>query len=355
MTFLMYCQYVYFRIGNAMKKSPFTNEFQLDVDNASALQHHLHATGRLLPNEQVEKLEVAGKGNMNMVLRATTSLRSLILKQSNPWVQKYPSVAAPIARINTEAAFYKVIRENETLRQFTPEIYWLDEQNHLLCMEDLGVSGDFSSIYAKGASLTKQEMVSIIKVVSELHRSFNENTGSIVFDNKEMRALNHQHIFQIPLQKDNGLELDYVISGLQSATDSFRKDQTLKSVSAELGDIYLNQTGTKLLHGDFYPGSWLKTESGLKMIDPEFCFMGPAEFELGVTVAHLKMAQQPDSIIKDLFVYYDFDTNFDRTLFSKFAGMEVIRRIIGLAQLPLELNLKERLDLLDEAYELMVN
>ncbi|MDP6909125.1 MAG: phosphotransferase, partial [Flavobacteriales bacterium] len=113
--------------------------------------------------------------------------------------------------------------------------------------------------------------------------------------------------------------------------------------------------GNKLLHGDFYPGSWLKTDSGFKMIDPEFCFMGPAEFELGVTVAHLKMAEQSESLIKDLFVYYHFDTKFDGTLFSKFAGMEIIRRIIGLAQLPLDLDLKERLDLLDEAYELVVN
>ena len=33
----------------------------------------------------------------------------------------------------------------------------------------------------------------------------------------------------------------------------------------------------------------------------------------------------------------------------------MIRRILGLAQLPLELDLKERLELLDEAYELVIN
>jgi len=55
-----------------------------------------------------------------------------------------------------------------------------------------------------------------------------------------------------------------------------------------------------------------------------------------------------------MFVYYHFDSRFDGGLFSKFAGIEVIRRIIGLAQLPLDLTLKERLDLLDEAYEWVV-
>jgi 5-methylthioribose kinase len=118
---------------------------------------------------------------------------------------------------------------------------------------------------------------------------------------------------------------------------------------------YLRPTGPKLLHGDYYPGSWLRTSKGFRMIDPEFAFFGLPEFELGVAVAHLKMAQQPDSLIKDLFVYYHFDSRFDGSLFSQFTGMEMIRRIIGLAQLPLQLDMNERLELLDEAYELVMN
>ena len=61
------------------------------------------------------------------------------------------------------------------------------------------------------------------------------------------------------------------------------------------------------------------------------------------------------SDLKDLFVYYHFDGRFDGSLMSKFAGIEIIRRLIGLAQLPLELSLEERLELLDSAYELVVN
>ena len=55
---------------------------------------------------------------------------------------------------------------------------------------------------------------------------------------------------------------------------------------AKVGDIYLSDDGGVLLHGDYYPGSWLKTDAGFRVIDPEFCFLGPPEFDLGVLAAH---------------------------------------------------------------------
>jgi len=330
-------------------------EFTLNTNDKKSLEHFLKTKGHLQANEQLEHIEIAGAGNMNYVLRATTSARSFILKQSKPWVQKYPSVAAPIGRIHIEEQFYQLVRSNETLRQYTPEIYWFDKKNHLLCMEDLGESSDFTSIYAKDAVFGKEDMAAMAKVVSALHSNFNSSTINAPIVNREIRVLNYAHIFNLPLNEANGFDLNQVVSGLQTATDKFRKDEKLKRIALELGDIYLNQQGEKLLHGDYYPGSWLKTKKGLRMIDPEFCFFGTPEFELGVTVAHLKMAQQSDNLIKDLFIYYHFDTKFDGGLFSRFSGIEMIRRLIGLAQLPLPLNLKERLNLLDEAYEFVVN
>jgi 5-methylthioribose kinase len=198
-------------------------------------------------------------------------------------------------------------------------------------------------------------MADIAKVVSELHFNFKDWSPETVITNTSLRRLNHHHIFEFPLQLDNGFDLDDVQLGLKDATKKIRSDNKLKSFANDLGDVYLAANGERLLHGDYYPGSWLKTDQGFRMIDPEFCYTGKPEFELGVVIAHLKMAQQPDSLIKDMFVYYHFDRQFDGSLFTKFAGIEVIRRILGLAQLPLDLTLKERLDLLDQAYEWVIN
>jgi 5-methylthioribose kinase len=325
----------------------------LNEDDPNRVDAFLQSVDFYAEGEKLERVSLAGDGNMNVVLRVETNTRSVILKQSRPWVNKYPDVEAPADRIYQENLFYEIVRQNEVLRKYTPEVYFFNQPNYILCLQDFGDASDFTDIYQKDLQLTKNEMADVSKTISELHFNFKDTPAEDRIENKALRTLNHQHIFVLPLEESNGFDLNLVMPGLQDKTAKFRTDATLKKLATELGELYLNGNGSKLLHGDYYPGSWLRTSDGVKMIDPEFCFTGSAEFELGVTMAHLKMAQQPDSLMKDLFVYYHFDEMFDGTLFSKFAGMEMIRRIIGLAQLPLDLSLAERLSLLDEAYELV--
>ena len=336
-------------------KSIFAPPFMLNEDEPKRVDGFLRSMDFYEDNEKFERVSLAGDGNMNVVLRVETNQRSFILKQSRPWVNKYPDVQAPASRIYREQLFYDIVRNNEILMEHTPEIYFFNESNFTLCMQDFGTAQDFTDVYQKGQEIEKSDMAVIAKVISELHYNFKDNPKSGRIENKELRTINHQHIFELPLSESNGFDLNMILPGLQEKTARFRKDNALKKMSTELGNLYLSGEGNKLLHGDYYPGSWLKTNDGFKMIDPEFCFTGMPEFELGITVAHLKMSQQPDALMKDLFVYYHFDDQFDGSLFSKFAGIEIIRRIIGLAQLPLDLSLGERLTLLDEAYELVLN
>jgi len=326
-----------------------SSAFYLDVSNSDALQRFLREKGRLRANEHITALASAGEGNMNCTLRVTTDQGSFILKQARPYVVRFPQIPAPLDRIHREEEFYSIVRSDALLRQHTPEVLWSEREHYLLALEDLGHSTDFTSIYRKGVDVSKTDILSISKVLSELHYRFNVDTISERITNFEMRKLNHEHIFEVPLQLGDGPDLNAFCPGLQRATTSFRTDERLKAKARALGNIYLHEQGSTLIHGDYYPGSWLKTANGFRIIDPEFCFFGHPEFELGVAVAHLKMAQQPDSLIKDLFIYYHFDKRFDGSLFTRFAGMEVIRRLLGMAQLPLELDLFERLDLLEEA------
>ncbi len=91
-----------------------------------------------------------------------------------------------------------------------------------------------------------------------------------------------------------------------------------------------------LLHGDYYPGSWLAhPRKGVMIIDPEFAFVGPPEFDVGVLLAHLLMAgyEQPEIVMQ--LGNYCSPPRFSQLLAWAFAGMEVIRRLLGVAQLPL--------------------
>ena len=101
------------------------------------------------------------------------------------------------------------------------------------------------------------------------------------------------------------------------------------------------------MHGDYYPGSWLKTESGFRVIDPEFCFCGPREFELGVVAAHwIFCGSEVGSATIDR-VCDRYPKEASRKLLEGFTGAELVRRLIGVAQLPLDADLARRVEWLE--------
>ena len=164
--------------------------------------------------------------------------------------------------------------------------------------------------------------------------------------NLELRQLNHQHIFVLPFLEDNGFDLDSIQPGLQELAKPIKEDEALKQIISQLGEIYL-AAGTVLLHGDYYPGSWLQADENIYVIDPEFCFAGFAEFDLGVMAAHLIMATQDPTLLDQILEGYTLPK--DSNLVRQVAGTEILRRIIGLAQLPLERSLEEKASLLELA------
>lgn len=80
----------------------------LDQNNTKELTGYLRHTGLILPGETLTGAEKAGEGNMNYTLRIRTADRTFILKQARPYVEKYPSIPAPVERAGMEAAFFKV-------------------------------------------------------------------------------------------------------------------------------------------------------------------------------------------------------------------------------------------------------
>ncbi len=105
------------------------------------------------------------------------------------------------------------------------------------------------------------------------------------------------------------------------------------------------------MHGDFYPGSWLKTGNGLFVIDPEFCFAGPPEWDLGVFMAHTVLARQHPAMQSFLLDRYRSHHKPDLRLAYNFAGTEIFRRLAGLAQLPVVNDIDVKTDMLGLAFE----
>lgn len=339
---------------------------QLGVDRLDELQRFLHAEGWLPATRRIVQLASAGAGNMNTTLRVIFDEgSSLIVKQSLPFVAKYPHILAPDSRILSEVAFYRATSQVASLRSCMPALKFVCAAEHIAGFEDLGAASDMTDLYG-GARISDDTAVALLNWLSALHsatfysasdpasdpasESGTDSTSNSpgtrdLLANRQMRALNYAHIFSIPLTGDGAPELDAITPGLSEVALSLRSDHAYRARVAALGEQYLADDRS-LLHGDFYPGSWLRHSRGVKIIDAEFAFFGRPEFDLGVFMAHLLLAGYTQAQVQAWTTHYAAPQDFDDRLANAFAGIEIMRRLLGVAQLPLRADLATKSALL---------
>lgn len=318
----------------------------LTATDSAGIQAYLTSRAFLLAGESVKEVAPAGAGNMNVTLKVTTDQRVFVLKQSRPFVAKFPSIPAPIGRIKVERAYLAATEKNKRLAPWQPKVLDYDEANHTLLLEYLDGAIDMSGLYKDPSGLTGDMARQLGEYLTVLHRL--PVTGFP--ENNDLRALNHAHIFDLPFRPDNGFPLDDIFPGLGEIAKPYQNDEALRRAAAELGDIYLSN-GPTLVHGDFYPGSLMSRNGQVLIIDGEFAHPGRAEFDLGVLLAHLQLAGLTDT---GILAAYQPKVELDTNLMHRFQAVEVMRRLIGIAQLPVGLSLAEREHLLASAKSVLV-
>lgn len=324
----------------------------LEAGDAEGIDRVLHGLGWLEPDEHVERAEPAGEGNMNLTLRVKTGKRSFVLKQARPWVEKYPEIAAPWERSTVEQAFYARAAKIPGVAQRMPRLIAADTETRLLALEDLPGARDLSELYADPQTnpLDDEELGGLALYLARLHEGGSQATGPRV-ENRAMRELNHAHIYSVPLDPHNGLDLDMHEPGLGAAARTLMGDSAFCAAVRAQGERYLGR-GQSLLHGDFFPGSWLRTDVGLRIIDPEFSFPGEAEFDLGCAVAHfalMRLSAQTAGRFLDDYSRGLSAARVSQQELARNAAIEVMRRLIGVAQLPIPKSEGWRTDLLGAA------
>jgi len=315
----------------------------VDESRRDDVEHYLIERSWLSSSDLPITIATAGAGNMNVTLRIiAASGRTMIVKQGRPWVAKYPQIPAPIERTRVEAAFYDLASAFEIARMM-PALLHVDPDNHLLVLEDIGTQGDLTSIY-RGGALEPRTLTRLLDWLARLAEINVPADRRDTFANRAMRALNHEHIFQFPLRVDNGLDLDGITPGLHDAADALKRDRAYGDAVSSVGLCYLAD-GDTLVHGDYFPGSWLNAADGVRIIDPEFCFLGDPEFDCGVVAAHLLMAGAGGAALAQVSASVSA-RNLRAGLVHQYAGVEIMRRLIGVAQLPLSLDVAEKRALL---------
>lgn len=313
----------------------------LDSDDLGFLQRILARLDVIDSDTPVTAAEKAGEGNMNLTLRVRTPNDSVIVKQSRPWVEKYPQIEAPWDRAISEKRFYQAVSRIKGVEERMPELLAFDDDARVLVLEDLGPAADFTGVY-QGIPIGDDELRDLGAFAAALHTVEHRPTDDHLA-NRAMRKLNHQHIFVIPLQPggvaEMGLDLDDLEPGLADAASLTQTDDRFVEIALETGDRYLSD-GTRLVQGDYFPGSFLRTKTrGVFVIDPEFGYLGDPSFDLGVFIAHLALARQERVLAEtflDAYLASPDAPEVDPILLARYAGCEVVRRLIGVAQLPIE-------------------
>ncbi|OAV43469.1 phosphotransferase [Lewinella sp. 4G2] len=317
---------------------------ELQADTPTGIAGYLRERQFLRTGETLMSVTKAGEGNMNVTLLVTTSERQFVLKQSRPYVAKYPSIPAPIARIDVEYQYLSAAAEDPELAGHHPAVLDYDAANYTLLLEYLEGAEDMIYVYEEGRSISRTQLRSLLNYLSVLHRVNVKDFPA----NEELKALNAAHIFELPFNPDNGFPLDDFLPGLANVAAVYQYDKKLRAKALELGAQY-RAAGRQLIHGDFYPGSFMRRKGEVFVIDGEFAHRGAPEFDLGVLMAHLLLSEAEPELLTEIDRSYRKPPGFNAKLAREFCYVEVIRRIIGIAQLPLSLTLGQRKSLLEQA------
>ncbi|MFI9173406.1 S-methyl-5-thioribose kinase [Streptomyces lincolnensis] len=333
---------------------------------------HLHERGHWEDVADIHVREVSD-GNMNRVFLASSAdgTRSLAVKQALPWVRVAgPSWPMSPDRADAEARAYAQLAK--VAPDEIPAIHGYDPENHALVMEDMSDLEVLRTLLNEGASYGPHTSARIGELLARLSFA----TSDFGMPSAERKALIAASVSPelCKITEDVVLSEPYVEhehnhwhDGVDDLAKAFRADTRLRTEVADLRHTFMT-SAQALLHGDLHTGSIMVGDREgtpvVRVFDPEFSFVGPIGFDLGLYWANTLVSEQRARALGRLTDHADqlrlsweaFETEFRRLWPSRvdpffddaylerflrrvwteslgYAGTEIIRRIIGFAHL----------------------
>ncbi|MFF3849343.1 S-methyl-5-thioribose kinase [Streptomyces sp. NPDC002328] len=333
---------------------------------------YLHERGHWEDLDDIAVREVSD-GNMNRVFLASSAdgARSLAVKQALPWVRVAgPSWPMSPDRADAEARAY--LQVARVAPDKIPAVHGYDPENHALVMEDMSDLEVLRTLLNDGASYGSGTSRSVGEFVARLSFA----TSDFGMPSAERKALIAASVSPelCKITEDVVLSEPYVEHEhnhwhpqLDDLAAEFRADARLRTEVADLRHAFMT-SGQALLHGDLHTGSVMVGRRDgaevVRVFDPEFSFVGPIGYDLGLYWANVLVAEaraqalgtDGDHADQLALSWEGFETEFRRlwpsrvdTFFDDayltrflhrvwtesvgFAGTEIIRRIIGFAHL----------------------
>ncbi|MFD9391284.1 S-methyl-5-thioribose kinase [Streptomyces sp. NPDC060000] len=333
---------------------------------------YLNERGHWPDPADIEVREVSD-GNMNRVFLASSAdgTRSLAVKQALPWVRVAgPSWPMNPDRADAEARAYEQVAK--VAPDKIPAVHGYDPENYALVMEDMSDLEVLRTLLNEGAAYGPRTSAGIGEFVAQ----FSFATSDFGMPSAERKALVAASVSPelCKITEDVVLSEPYIEHehnhwhpALDDLAAAFRADTRLRTEVADLRHTFMT-SAQALLHGDLHTGSvMVGTREGapvVRVFDPEFSFVGPIGYDLGLYWANVLVSQERARALGTLSDHADqlrlsweafedefrrlwptrVDTFFDDAYLDRFlrrvwtdsvgyAGTEIVRRIIGFAHL----------------------
>jgi 5-methylthioribose kinase len=333
---------------------------------------YLRERGHWDDTDDISVREVSD-GNMNRVFLASNGAgtRGLAVKQALPWVRVAgPSWPMSPERADAEARAYEQVAR--VAPDKIPAVHGYDADNYALVMEDMSDLQVLRTVLNEGGSYGPDTSRRIGEFIAQLTFA----TSDFGMPSAERKALIAASVSPelCRITEDVVLSEPYVEHehnhwhpGLDDLAAEFRADTRLRTEVADLRHTFMT-SAQALLHGDLHTGSVMVGEREdapvVRVFDPEFSFVGPIGYDLGLYWANVLVSQAraqalgtvTDHAAQLRLTWEGFETEFRRlwpsrvdTFFDDayldrflgrvrsdsagFAGTEIVRRVIGFAHL----------------------
>lgn len=327
---------------------------ELDVDTVRGF------AAPFLTGEPVDVDEI-DEGNLNRVFRVRSESSSIIVKQALPYL-KVAGRSWPLTR-------HRARTENDAIAVHgtlapglvTPVLHYSEEMSALV-FEDLHDHQTWRDALIAGrdvpgaaTDLGRYCAQVLLGTSNALLPSAKRNELRRRFQYSELCLVTEDLVFTAPYTDSASNRFDPEIVELAR---SLRSERALRSAAAQLRFAFKTRDEA-LVHGDLHTGSVLVRDGDTRVIDLEFAFFGPIAFDPGLLLANLAFSRIAHVASKE----FDFCARVDRAAVdfwstlteecgrlwrptepllapflrslladaARFAGMEMIRRVVGLA------------------------
>ena len=307
----------------------------------TTLPGYLRRTG-LAPPEGTIQVEPVGDGNINWVRRVRLpDGSSFVVKHARQSLERFPEYSAPVERLVYEHRYGQIVRERTpAVAETLPELLHFDERLPLLAMEDLGDAPRLEAVLRAGGAPIRA-LRRLGHFLGAVHAATCDAGTALAghFENRAMQELHGEHIFTLPYAPN-----DFPIpEQVRRRADEALARPGVRARIAALRTAYYGARRA-LVHADVQAGNVLIQGDRPRLLDAEIAHPGDPAFDLGTALAHLRFhtALAPDPApferLEAALVEGYLEGGGQRGDAERaggFAAVEMLRRTIGAARVPL--------------------